>query len=174
MNLDELSLLEEITNFLGQMYPLACHFLKLTKSVLTIQQKRCVIPFFHCPLPQLESPQHVPLLVDEGGAEKLQGIDPLLITINVDKFEADKRISPACRPTRAARSGAPRCAGDLRKQPLPYTILNNFTARYCCLWRLEMSLFSHKIKPHVSCVLQKGGSVRKSDLSEEFGIFWII
>ena len=120
MNLDELSLLEEITNFLGQINLLACHFLKRTKSVLTIQQKRCVIPFFHCPLPQLESSQHVPLLVDEGGAEKLQGIDPLLITINVDKFEADKRISPACRPTRAARSGAPRCAGDLRKQPLPY------------------------------------------------------
>ena len=30
------------------------------------------------------------------------------------------------------------------------TILNNFTARYFCLWRREMSsLFSHKMKPHV-------------------------
>ena len=30
------------------------------------------------------------------------------------------------------------------------SILNNFTARYFCLWRREMSsLFSHKMKPHV-------------------------
>ena len=39
----------------------------------------CILPFLHCSLPQLESAKHVPLLVDEGGAEQLQGVDPLLL-----------------------------------------------------------------------------------------------
>ena len=47
------SYVEEMTKFLGQINPLICHYLKRTKSVLTIEQKRWALPFFHCPLPKL-------------------------------------------------------------------------------------------------------------------------
>ena len=35
-------------------------------------------PLLHGPFPQLEGPQHVPLLVHEGGAEELECVNALL------------------------------------------------------------------------------------------------
>ena len=36
-------------------------------------------PFFHGTFPQLQCPQHVPLLVYEGCSKQLQGVYPLLL-----------------------------------------------------------------------------------------------
>ena len=36
------------------------------------------LPFFHSSFPESECPEHIPLLVHEGGAQQLQGVNTLL------------------------------------------------------------------------------------------------
>ena len=44
-----------------------------------VELKKSKTPLLHGPLPELEGPQHVSLLVHEGGPEQLKGVYPLLL-----------------------------------------------------------------------------------------------